>query len=220
MIVFNYFRFVITSDRDEKIRVTNFPQTEEIETYCLGHQEFVSAIEEVSLESNGTYLVSISGDKMLRLWDYLNGSEVCVEELSAPGLKLIQNNKNQLAVSMLNERPVIAIYGISSLGDDKKITKLAEHTLDESVKHVNSMTFRTDDSIWLSCRNNDDELVFKELQLNENGILESDLGGLLKFATSIKLHPLEDVTILFKKRFDNSKDYQEKKKRRLDRKFN
>ena len=33
--------FIITSDRDEKIRVTKYPQAFEIEAFCLGHEEYV-----------------------------------------------------------------------------------------------------------------------------------------------------------------------------------
>ena len=33
---------VITCDRDEKIRVSNYPNTYNIETFCLGHHECVS----------------------------------------------------------------------------------------------------------------------------------------------------------------------------------
>jgi len=34
---------IITTDRDEKIRVSKYPDTFEILTYCLGHREFISA---------------------------------------------------------------------------------------------------------------------------------------------------------------------------------
>jgi len=32
-------KYVITSDRDEKIRVTKYPKTYIIKNFCLGHKE-------------------------------------------------------------------------------------------------------------------------------------------------------------------------------------
>lgn len=38
-------KFVLSCDRDEKIRVTRYPETFEIQGFCLGHKEFVSSIQ-------------------------------------------------------------------------------------------------------------------------------------------------------------------------------
>ena len=34
-------KFLITADRDEKIRISHFPNAYNIETFCLGHKESV-----------------------------------------------------------------------------------------------------------------------------------------------------------------------------------
>ena len=49
---------VATADRNEKVRVSQFPRCEEIESFCLGHTDFVSGVEFLS----GTRLVSCGGD--------------------------------------------------------------------------------------------------------------------------------------------------------------
>ncbi|XP_076335843.1 tRNA (guanine-N(7)-)-methyltransferase non-catalytic subunit wuho isoform X2 [Tachypleus tridentatus] len=67
-------RFIITCDRDEKIRVTSYPNAYNIHTYCLGHTEFVTSL--AILPSHPEFLVSASGDKTLRLWRYIDGEEV------------------------------------------------------------------------------------------------------------------------------------------------
>ena len=56
---------VATADRNEKVRVSQFPRCEEIESFCLGHTDFVSGVEFLS----GTRLVSCGGDGYLRVWD-------------------------------------------------------------------------------------------------------------------------------------------------------
>lgn len=34
-------QFLITSDRDEKVRVSHYPNAYNIGSYCLGHEEYV-----------------------------------------------------------------------------------------------------------------------------------------------------------------------------------
>ncbi|KAG0705553.1 WD40-repeat-containing domain protein [Suillus ampliporus] len=64
-------QYIVTADRDEHIRVSWYPQGYTIESYCLGHQKYVSAIHFPSF-SPGT-LISGGGDSMLKLWDWMSG---------------------------------------------------------------------------------------------------------------------------------------------------
>ena len=41
-------KFIITSERDEKIRVSNYPNAYNIHNFCLGHTEFVTSLSLVS----------------------------------------------------------------------------------------------------------------------------------------------------------------------------
>ncbi|KAJ1293624.1 hypothetical protein BS78_01G083100 [Paspalum vaginatum] len=71
-------RFIATADRDFKIRVTLFPKNplkgaHEIQSFCLGHTDFVSCIAFTSISENQSFLVSGGGDSTVRLWDYING---------------------------------------------------------------------------------------------------------------------------------------------------
>jgi tRNA (guanine-N(7)-)-methyltransferase subunit TRM82 len=61
--------FVLSGDRDEKIRVSQFPDGHNIETFCLGHTQFVSQIEFV----DAGLLVSGGGDDFLALWNWKAG---------------------------------------------------------------------------------------------------------------------------------------------------
>lgn len=66
-------RYILTSDRDEHIRVSRgIPQTHVIEGYCLGHTEFVAKL--CIPDWNKKVLISGGGDDFLLIWDWLSGT--------------------------------------------------------------------------------------------------------------------------------------------------
>lgn len=65
--------FVVTCDRDEKIKVSNFPNVFDIESFCMGHKTVVTRLNIVPFEGK-EYLISGSLDRTLRMWDYTNPS--------------------------------------------------------------------------------------------------------------------------------------------------
>ncbi|KAJ7977370.1 tRNA (guanine-N(7)-)-methyltransferase non-catalytic subunit [Quillaja saponaria] len=72
-------QFIVSADRDNKIRVTIFPKSpldgaHEIQSFCLGHTEFISCLAFVcARECLQSFLVSGSGDSTVRLWDISSG---------------------------------------------------------------------------------------------------------------------------------------------------
>lgn len=67
-------QFILTSDRDEKVRVSNFPETHIIQGYLLGHSSFISCMDAISNERS--LCLTASGDGTSRLWDYKTCKEV------------------------------------------------------------------------------------------------------------------------------------------------
>ena len=66
-------KLLLTSDRDEKIRVSCFPETHITKDYLLGHDLFISSMDAVSkcaAADGKAWCVSGSGDGTVRLWDY------------------------------------------------------------------------------------------------------------------------------------------------------
>uniref|UniRef100_A0A915EBD1 tRNA (guanine-N(7)-)-methyltransferase non-catalytic subunit n=1 Tax=Ditylenchus dipsaci TaxID=166011 RepID=A0A915EBD1_9BILA len=61
-------RFILTADRDEKLRISRYPQTFVIEQFCLGHTSFVSS---VACFSN--LAITSGGDGTVRFWDMNSG---------------------------------------------------------------------------------------------------------------------------------------------------
>ena len=71
--------FILTSDRDEKIRITNFPQTYNIHGYLLGHTSFISTMDAISSSESSSsrpLCITGSGDGTVRLWNYASCKEI------------------------------------------------------------------------------------------------------------------------------------------------
>ncbi|KAF3494020.1 hypothetical protein DY000_02051784 [Brassica cretica] len=93
-------RYILSADRDFKIRVTVFPKkplqgAHEIQSFCLGHTEFVTCITFVqNSELTQGYLMSGSGDSSVRLWDITSGSLLDTCDVS-PTVKHLESNESE-----------------------------------------------------------------------------------------------------------------------------
>ncbi|XP_047326996.1 tRNA (guanine-N(7)-)-methyltransferase non-catalytic subunit wdr4 [Impatiens glandulifera] len=115
-------RFIISADRDSKIRVTVFPKNplkgaNEIQSYCLGHTQFVSCLSFIyTTESPDGILVSGSGDSTVRAWDILTGSLLATFDVGAEA-GLVDSNKSEdeciLAINDLCAVPNSSLVAIS-----------------------------------------------------------------------------------------------------------
>jgi tRNA (guanine-N(7)-)-methyltransferase subunit TRM82 len=80
---------LLTADRDEKIRVSRFPESYIIEGFLLGHTEYVTAMAAFSPSApppppthghhqpKSLRAVSCGGDRTVRLWDLETFKELC-----------------------------------------------------------------------------------------------------------------------------------------------
>ncbi|KAF8111562.1 hypothetical protein N665_0074s0090 [Sinapis alba] len=100
-------RYILSADRDFKIRLTVFPEkplqgAHEIQSFCLGHTEFVTCIAFVSNpELTQSYLMSGSGDSTVRLWDITSGSllDTCDVSTVAGHLESNESEPTQVTVT-------------------------------------------------------------------------------------------------------------------------
>jgi tRNA (guanine-N(7)-)-methyltransferase subunit TRM82 len=79
-------QFILTSDRDEHIRVSRgVSQAHVIESYCMGHREFVSKLCIAPWHSG--YLIAGSGEPSLRVYDWGRGRLLDQELFQGPVLQ-------------------------------------------------------------------------------------------------------------------------------------
>jgi WD40 repeat protein len=65
--------FIATSDRDEKVRISNFPRMDTLQAFCMAHTNVVTSITFVK-HASVKLLASCGWDHKLCLWNHITGS--------------------------------------------------------------------------------------------------------------------------------------------------
>ncbi|XP_051939012.1 tRNA (guanine-N(7)-)-methyltransferase non-catalytic subunit wdr4 [Hippocampus zosterae] len=91
-------KYIITADRDEKIRVSHLCSPHSIQSFCLGHKEFVSSL----LVPSGDlpWLLSGSGDGTMKLWEYSTGQKLQSWDLNDLEETLVPKTENEGKVTV------------------------------------------------------------------------------------------------------------------------
>jgi WD40 repeat protein/chorismate mutase len=114
---------IFSADRDEKIRVSTFPETFHTEGYLLGHEAYIT---DIAISMNGDLCFSVSGDYTMKLWDCVSFKEIqsidlCTnldDEDGFAGLPIkVTMNKEGNSAVIYDEEDVIDIF-------DKTLTKI------------------------------------------------------------------------------------------------
>lgn len=108
----NNSKYLLTCDRDEKIRISNFPYVSNIQSYCIGHSGIVVNIDSMSIQQGKTgvevgLLVSGSWDNTIRLWSFPSDSYACLDAYTTP--YALDTNTGEVDATMqpLDKKPRI-----------------------------------------------------------------------------------------------------------------
>ncbi|XP_070494168.1 tRNA (guanine-N(7)-)-methyltransferase non-catalytic subunit wuho [Chironomus tepperi] len=213
-------KYILTTDRDEKIRVTNSPNYHEIEMFCLGHKEFVSSL----IPLNNELLMSISGDGTLRLWNYLSGKQLDFTKFSfvpilfknfpqssSEGILCIATTDFHIKVYEYqlidNNALKLHLLGEKQYSSDIEIAILKGNFYIENIEDVNGVKKLSIDKIQIENKNAT-FVALQDIYTNLNLVTDS----------SLKITKPFDVSLLFKNtgRFDNLKQYTDRKKARIE----
>ncbi|KAJ3325853.1 hypothetical protein HDV06_002238 [Boothiomyces sp. JEL0866] len=144
-------KYLVTSDRDEKIRVNKYPETFDIHQFLLGHTVFVSKV--LALENSKEILISGGGDDWLGVWNYTTGKLIQKLDI-VTGLELGEVKPTVIALKahyqshtlavLLEKLNYILIFDLTDLANvkQKKFVKLEREPL--------SFAFDASGNIWIA----------------------------------------------------------------------
>ncbi|GJM96592.1 hypothetical protein PR202_ga13447 [Eleusine coracana subsp. coracana] len=160
-------RFIATADRDFKIRITLFPRNplkgaHEIQSFCLGHTDFVSCISFTRISEGQSFLITGGGDSTIRLWDYINGCLLDTFQIRDKMGELLEANvtdDSNLAIADIcpsNDGSLVAVAiqgfnGVMLLTCDligKKLSFLKVITMEKSYIPTSLASSSSTEALW------------------------------------------------------------------------
>ncbi|XP_014480751.1 PREDICTED: tRNA (guanine-N(7)-)-methyltransferase non-catalytic subunit wdr4 [Dinoponera quadriceps] len=241
VLITQNMKCILTTDRDEKIRVSMYPNCYNIVSYCLGHAKFVTNISELSHDKS--ILISCGGDGNLKLWDYRHGTELmsanfadkiskhmvekfnrdlrdnyydeCVDVLPVKHMRVSHlDETGSLVVISFYRSEVLLIYSIiSKQGTQLKVNYL--ESLSVEFEPVDCVLHKQ--NLWVLT-----DVGLKVYKFQDDRFIAHDaLNGTMKRLNN-SWGTLKDINIkqnffpvLYKRKYDNVQEYFERKKIRL-----
>ncbi|XP_018575720.1 tRNA (guanine-N(7)-)-methyltransferase non-catalytic subunit wuho [Anoplophora glabripennis] len=225
-------KYIITCDRDEKIRVSHFPNAYNIMSFCLGHREFVTRIKVVK-----NILVSASGDGTVRFWDFVKGEQVGLintndhvtdSNLMTAFAKRMDEEKVDVEVLPVMDMQVygdgsklyiaVSLYSYSDLQVYNTILSTLETSFVMNINvGSNLFSYHFSDVLYILSDK------FSAFKLSDEKFVESSVPFLEnlydKFKELLKQNEDDSIIKLYKRKFDNVQEYLERKRQRLEAKI-
>ncbi|XP_043502908.1 tRNA (guanine-N(7)-)-methyltransferase non-catalytic subunit wdr4 [Polistes fuscatus] len=233
-------KYILTTDRDEKIRVSMFPHSYNIVSYCLGHSKFVTNIYELPHKKD--ILISSGGDGTIKFWDYVCGNELLTVNFSdkIPKYNIDNFNKilktnheehvNVLPVKHLRAaklNKISSLVVISFYSSNVLLVYIIDETVESSLTATWSENvimedepldcFLKNNQMWILTNSG----VIVYILDNNHFILDSTTNNTLKELNKAWMS-LNNNTLrknlfpsLYKRKYDNVQQYLERKKLRM-----
>lgn len=221
---------LVTCDRDEKIRVTSYPDTHNLIAYCMGHSEYVAQVELVP--HNHSWVVSISGDQTVRVWDLNDGREVLQLPLTGPGAYMTcwKSGENSSIIACgIYQSEMLQVFEVqsNSTGEALKMKTMKQVQLSTHTAFKDLQNFHGE--IVTLALNKTEEKFTPQLERfeydpEERTYISQDLKTINSLLCAeltdldLDTEDRDDVAVLFKKRVNNIMHYHERKRKRIEEK--
>ncbi|CAN9498044.1 unnamed protein product [Ophioblennius macclurei] len=220
-------RYIITADRDEKIRVSQLRSPHNIQSFCLGHQQFVSALHINSRHPR--WLLSGSGDGTVKLWELECGRRLQSRDLRKGEMGCAENQTVSRICSSPDGRHVavqcerVSIVEVFTLQEEGE-EKLVPHSSLLLPHSPLGMTFDSEGRLWVLMDSGDESLrLYTYAQSSWEWQPEDPELNRVTEAFRPHWETLEAsmrscnrFEQLYKSSFDNMSTYLERKQQRLD----
>lgn len=150
-------KYIASGDREGRIRVSRFPDAFVIQSFCLGHSEFVTSLTWTGVSER---LLSSGGEGCVRLWDSTTGDEIaclnvgeidvvreCVkEEVVITSIALHPQNEDAFLFVLHSCSAVFSATGLREgvLGNVVCLTKM------DGGARISGLVVCEDGSLWIS----------------------------------------------------------------------
>ncbi|XP_057198147.1 tRNA (guanine-N(7)-)-methyltransferase non-catalytic subunit wdr4-like [Triplophysa rosa] len=227
-------KYIITADRDEKIRVSFRLQPYNIQAFCLGHREFVSAL--LVPAGHPDWLLSGSGDGTVKVWHYETGRRL--HSIDLKQLVILDN-------SNVDTEKRFAVSRIISSPDGRHIAVQCERFTSVQLFLVDAgtevclkpaeklvlphapwdMTFDSQCHLWVILENEDVNVLLYQYSEEHWELCDTETPELSRVTEALKAQwnvfkgsvGLESqFKHLYKVNFDNMASYLQKKQERLE----
>lgn len=143
-------QFVLTGDRDEHIKITNFPKSYVVKHWLFGHHEFVSCLHICDFDN--TLLISGGGDDYLVLWRWFTAEKLAqidlrdliqpflTEEHLPPARFLAEDSPMEISVTKVATCTINNTRMIVVLCENTKCLLTFQLQDDLTVKHKQTFT--------------------------------------------------------------------------------
>lgn len=236
-------KYVITADRDEKIRVSKYPNSYNISAYCLGHKKFVNNIAEVPHDKE--ILISCGGDGQFIFWNYKTGKElyrfpfkqtlqdgdtIKLEKLlvdSNVDESIINLPVKQMQISKIDNLTSIIVisffcctnafvYHLKGTATDLTINYLEAIDIEEEPLEC----FLNENRLWILTNKNLEVYELRDNHFSRDEEMMENIHKLNESWRKLRSDSCDKTLfpILYKRKFDNVQEYQDRKKCRLNEK--
>ncbi|KAJ1927393.1 hypothetical protein IWQ60_002980 [Tieghemiomyces parasiticus] len=153
--------YVVTGDRDEKIRISQYPNCYTIQAFALAHTAFVSALAVPGWAAGPPLLLSGGGDGRFIVWDYVRGLATQIWELSKlftelAGLtpkrvnvrRIRLSRTDQLAAVICEALPYVALFDLVTPDSGEFVARFRQ--LLPTVRPPLDLIFDRSDRLWVT----------------------------------------------------------------------